>query len=98
MTKYDFSSSTKGFPKIDKIGHTLRTSVGEPHPEKTSSKSTEQKVLVGEENPLTRQPGAVACLRAGLLRRSLFASGSSASPPPIYDFDLPRALKLSVMH
>ena len=54
-------------------------------------------MLVGEENPLTRQPGAVACLRAGLLRRSSFASGSSASPPPIYDFDLPRALKLSVM-
>ena len=43
MTKYDFSSFTKGFPKIDKIGHQLRTSVGEPYPEKTSSKSTEQK-------------------------------------------------------
>jgi hypothetical protein len=43
MTKYDFSSFTKGFPKIDKIGHKLRTSVGEPYPEKTSSKSTEQK-------------------------------------------------------
>ena len=32
MTKYDFSSFTKGFPKIDKIGHKLRTSVGEPVP------------------------------------------------------------------
>ena len=43
-TKYDYHTFAKGFPKINKIiGHTLRTSVGEPYPEKTSSKSTEQK-------------------------------------------------------
>ena len=42
-TKYDFHTFAKGFPKIDKIGHKLRTSVGEPYPETTSSKSTKKK-------------------------------------------------------
>ena len=26
-TKYDFSSFTKGFPKVDKIGHQMRTHI-----------------------------------------------------------------------
>ena len=42
-TKYDLSSFTKGFPKKNKIGHQMRTFVGEPYLEKTNSKSTEQK-------------------------------------------------------
>jgi len=43
-TKYDFSSFTKGFPKIDKIGHKLRTSVGEPYPEKPAQNRLSKNV------------------------------------------------------
>ena len=49
-TKYVFHTFAKGFPKIDKIGYKLRTSVGEPYPEKASSKSTEQKCWSARRN------------------------------------------------
>ena len=82
MKKYDFSSFTKGFPKIDKIGHKLRTSVGEPYPEKTTPQNRLSKNVGRRGEP--SDPAAWRCRMpsSGVVEAVFVRIGILSKPTP----------------